>query len=144
MVSRFCRHWANNYFCFSISRPFHYDIKSTLFWKLCSRLGCICKCILLYQGICKSSGLIYCVTLFINNCSICRTTLNLKILFIFVYVTIFCILRKAWADAGVPMLGQQWPAGQKAVGPTLAASVRLTDVPFLLQCRPNGCVLSGK
>ena len=41
------------------------------------------------------------------------------------------------------MLGQRWPDGQKAVGPTLAANVGPTDVPTLGQRRSDGGMLSG-
>ena len=41
------------------------------------------------------------------------------------------------------MLGQRWPDGQKAVGPTSAANVGPTDVPTLGQRRSDGGMLSG-
>ena len=40
-------------------------------------------------------------------------------------------------------MGQRWPDGQKAVGPTSAANVGPTDVPTLGQRRTDGGMLSG-
>ena len=41
------------------------------------------------------------------------------------------------------MLGQRWPNGQKAIGPTSAANVGLTDVLTLGQRQSDGGMLSG-
>ena len=57
-------------------------------------------------------------------------------------MSIFC---QRWANSGgLPTLGQRWPDGQTAVGPTSVANVGPTDVPTLGQRRSDGGMLSGK